>query len=329
MDKSGNRYSATPPYQTSGSGWNEITVACIDGERVVLSSSDSTNAGTLGNNEAAPPLNPRSFVAPLNDPGDYWMEPAKLAAMRTDSAKRIVVTRGPWTIGGHTTDTIRVQVTRPQFYWDKVYDAKTGLCIHWATAIGGMGPINALTGSARGRSTLKHGDLVGTRDLMIPWAKDATPDSVSDMRSIEYQGSQISRGSKLILPYAITIDMTTTERGDGWIAMTTKSISEGAGTPIGIAEDKFASGRSQFGGMWIGTASIGLLLRGEVLDEDPITKVKISVTKEDEKSVTISAVNAAGEVDWQYDRKTGMLIGMKSYNTLSDQQTTLQMLSHK
>src|ERR1700679_1593426 len=62
MDKSGNRYSATPPYQTSGSGWNEITVACIDGERVVLSSSDSTNAGALGNNEAAPPLNPRSFV---------------------------------------------------------------------------------------------------------------------------------------------------------------------------------------------------------------------------------------------------------------------------
>jgi hypothetical protein len=329
IDKSGKPYAATPPYRTSGSGWNEITVACIDGDRVVLSPNSFTNAGELANNDETPP-NRRSFVAQLNDPGDYWMDPAELAAMRTDAAKRIVVMRGPWTTGGYTTDTIRVQVTKPQFYSDKVYDAKTGLCIHWAYSFGGMAPLNiAAVGSGRMNSTLKHGDLVGTRDLTIPWAKDAMPDWTSDVRSIEYQGSSVSRGSKLILPVTTTIDMTTAERGDGWIAMKTKSVSEGAGPEVGIGEDKFASGRSQFGGMWIGTASIGLLLRGYVLDYDPITKMKTSVTQADEKSVTISAINAAGESDWQYDTKTGMLIRTEFYDALSKQQMTMQMLSHK
>jgi len=331
MDKNGKRYSRSTQQGTSGSGWNEITVACIDGDRVVLSSSSFANAGALGNNQAVPQQTGRSFVAPVNDPGDYWMDPAKLAAMRTDTSRRILVTRGPWKIGDHTTDAVRVQVVKSDSYSDNVYDAKSGLCIHWAGSAVGAPPEHVGMGDfGQGNSLLTHGDLVATRDLAIPWAKDTTPDWVSGLRSIHYQGSSVSRGSLPTLPNTIIVDMVPTMHGQGWIGMTSTFHSQTQGTPATPAsKTQLATGRAQFGGMWIGVASGARLQRGQVLDDDPITKMKTSVTKADDQSVVISSINAAGKIDSQYDRHTGMLIGIGFYDVLSKQQISVRMQSHQ
>jgi len=330
IDKNGKRYSRTTQQGTSGSGWTEVTVACIDGDKVAISLNTFGNAGALGNNQPVPQMNGRSFVASVNDPGDYWMDPAKLATLRTNGANHVLVTRGPWKIGDHIMDTVRLQVVKADSYSDAVYDVKTGLCIHFGGSVRGAAPRHVGPGdSGLGDTTLTHGDLVGTRDLSIPWAKEATPDWVASLKSIHYSGSSISRGSLPTLPNTITIEMTPDMHGDGWIAMTTVFHSQIQGAPASQPNrSQLAAGRSQFGGMWIGVASAARLQRGQTLDADPVTKMKTSVTKSDDQSVTISSINAAGQVDSQYDRKTGMLIGMGFYDVLTKQQVTVRMRSH-
>jgi hypothetical protein len=77
------------------------------------------------------------------------------------------------------------------------------------------------------------------------------------------------------------------------------------------------------------TSKFDLPSRGQVLDDDPVTKMKTSVIKANDRSVTISSINTAGEVDSQYDRHTAMLIGMGFYNVLSKHQLSVEIMSHK
>jgi hypothetical protein len=49
------------------------------------------------------------------------------------------------------------------------------------------------------------------------------------------------------------------------------------------------------------------------------------VSRVDNSYVVIAASNAAGEIDNQYDKRTGMLIASSFYNVLSMQQRTLKL----
>ena len=85
LHSTGQRYTRHTQTGTSGSGWMQITVVCIDGDKVVLATSNFGDAGSLGRN-APVPQGGSSAVAALRDPGDYWMDPAKLSSLRTAPA---------------------------------------------------------------------------------------------------------------------------------------------------------------------------------------------------------------------------------------------------
>jgi hypothetical protein len=331
VDSNGRRYSRSTQQGTSGSGWNEITVACIDGQKAVLSIADFGDAGALGNNQPVPMQDGRSYVASVADPGDFWMDPGKLSTLHSAPAERVLVTHAPWTGGGRSIDAVRVQVVKEGNYSDHVFDAKTGLCLHFAGSVQGAAPRLVGPGDfGQGDTTLTHGDFVSTHDLSIPWALEAPPDWVQVVRALHYQGSWVSRGPLPTVPNTISIDMEPLTRGRGWIELASTVSSEMRGMPR-TAPDKsrLAAGRSQFGGLWAGPGALAKLQQGQVLDEDPVTKMKTYVARIDEHSVLISSVNAAGELDSEYDSHTGMLIGMGFFDVLNKRQYTLRLQSHQ
>ena len=67
------------------------------------------------------------------------------------------------------------------------------------------------------------------------------------------------------------------------------------------------------------------LQHGQILDEDPVTKMRTVVAKIDDRTVVISQRNAAGEIDSEYDRQTGMVTASSFFNVLSKQQWTLRL----
>jgi hypothetical protein len=163
LHSTGQRYSRSTQTGTSGSGWTQITVTCIEGDKVVLELSSYANAGSLGKNAPVPQGN-SSSVAALMDPGDYWMDPAKLASLHTAPAEHILVSRVAWKAGDNTVDGIRVQVVNGSTYSDHIYDAKTGLCVHVASSSQGAAPKLVGPGDfGRGEATITNSLPIGLR----------------------------------------------------------------------------------------------------------------------------------------------------------------------
>jgi hypothetical protein len=53
--------------------------------------------------------------------------------------------------------------------------------------------------------------------------------------------------------------------------------------------------------------------------------MQTSITKADNKSIVIASRNAAGEIDNEYDRSTGMLIATSFFDVLTKQQSILRL----
>ena len=323
----GRRLARTPQQGTSGSGWTQVTVTCIDGDRVAVVTNSFANAGALGNNQPVPQNMSESAIAPVADPGEYWMDPAKLATLHSVPAQRILVTRVAWRVSDRATDAIRVQVIKDGNYSEHVYDAKTGLCLHFASSARGPAPKYVGPGDmGKGDTTLTHGDFVRARDISVPWAHEAMPDWIGRIHALHYRGPVISRGP---LPSTNTVyfaDLQFVARGAGWAEAEVTLGTQTPGlprTPPGTG--KLVSGRNQFAGLWAGPQALAGLQRGQVLDEDPVTKMRTVVAKIDDRTVVISQRNAAGEVDSEYDRQTGMVTASSFFNVFSKQQWTLRL----
>ena len=325
--RTGRSLSRTPQHGTSGSGWKQVTVTAIDGGKVALSVSNFGNAGVLGNNQPVPQQAGGSAVLSAADPGDYWMDPAKLATLRTLPAGRLLVSHIPWNTRGRATSAIRVQVVKDGEYSDHVYDATTGLCLHYAGSDRGAAPKYVGPGDmGQGNTTLTHGDLVGARDLSIPWARETVPDWVSGIRALHYRGPIISRGPLPSGNSSTFIDLQLTARGRGWVQLASIAGILVPGAPnIPPTKAEMAFGRCQFGGLWAGPAALAALRMGQVLDQDPITRMQTVVARADENSIVISSRNAAGEISSEYDRHTGMLLASSFYDVLNKRQSTLRL----
>lgn len=325
--RTGRHLSRFEQHGTAGSGWNQVTIAGIDGGNVVVSVSAFNNAGALGRNQPVPTLEDRSAVAPAGNPGEYWMDPAKLASMHTNTAQRLLVTHVPWKTGDHTTDAIRVQIIKEDAYDEHVYDAKTGICLHMAGSVRGAPPKYVGPGDmGQGDTVLSHGDFVGARDISVPWAREAMPAWVSGVHALHYRGPIISHGP---LPSGNSFcfaDLEIIAHGRGWVKLVSTSGFQTQGAPrTPPSKAEFVFGRSQFEGLWAGPVALAALHKGQVLDEDPITRMQTLVARADDRSVVISSRNAAGEIDSEYDRQTGMRIGYSFYDVMSQRQLTLRL----
>ena len=321
----GRTYSRSMQLGTSGSGWTEISIAGIEGDKVILESTSYANAGALGRN--VPVLQGSTgALSDLTDPGDYWMDPAKLASL-VGSSPHVGVSRVQWQTAEKVVDAIRIQVLHGTSYSDHVYDAKTGLCLHVASSSPGPPPKLAGPGDmGQGDTTLTRNDFVGFRDVAVPWAKEPVPDWLASIHSLHFRGSTISRGALPTVPNVLVIDLQTLARGRTWLELQATASQQWQGAPSNPpTTSALAFARSQFDSLWISPHALTQLRQGQTLDEDPLTKMRTVVSKVEPNSVLITSSNAAAETENQYDLHTGMLIYSSFYTVLSQQQRTYRL----
>jgi len=223
-----------------------------------------------------------------------------------------------------------VQIIHGTSYSDHVYDAKTGLVIHEASSSQGAPPKLVGPGDfGRGDTTITRNEFVSMRDLSIPWAAEPVPDWVANVGELQYRGSMTSRGPLPTVPNVLALDLQPVTHGHGWIefSVTSSQRTQGApATPPGKTD--LAFGRSEIGGLWIGPQALAQFHPGQVLDEDPVTKMHTVVSRVDNSSVVISSANAAGQIENQYDKRTGMLIASSFYDVLTMQQRMYKLQNH-
>ena len=313
---------------TDASGLSQVTVACIDGQHIVLVSQGYATATALGISAPVPLQNALSFVVSPNDAPDYWMLPGRLAAMRSDPGHGISVGAVQWKLADRVIDAIRVQNVSAAGYVDHVYDRKTGGCVHFATAARGNNVPKVLAPgeTAQGDLTLTQGDYVAMRDLNVPWAKEPTPPAAAAAKAFHYRGRLTMRNGLPTPPSLITLDLKVTDRGDGWLSLAATSQTQFQGLPPTPASTgQISCGRAQFAGLWAGPDALAQLRAGQVLDEDPLTKMRTVVAQVSDTSIVISHTSAGGEIANEYDKRSGLLTASSFINAIAKQQTLVRL----
>jgi hypothetical protein len=284
----------------AGGGIGQLTIVAIDGDKVIGVIQSFADLRTMGFPAPVMMQNVNGFAGTLEQYTDYWIAPSRLATIPNDPNQGSTVAHVSWKTPSGNVDCIQWTEQTPTSYENHVFDASTGLCYHFATR------------GAKGAAA--DGDFLGARDLNLPWANQPPPDWVQTVKVLHYRGSVQNQNAFVNIPTNVAVDMTVTDRGNGWLMFTdTSQVQVGNSQPI-PGQAIFASGTAQIGGVWIAPAALANLQQGQVIDQDPITQLKTIVSTADANSVVISQGSPGGERDYRYDKQTGVLTGMAFTN---------------
>jgi len=237
---------------------------------------------------------------------EYWVEPQRLRRIAEDLSKdkkdnEVSVTRGPYRRGGEIRQAIHIQL-KQRGLW--VYEESTGLLLHLsrsAVTPFGIMPVMRL-------------DFVRRRDRSLPWKMGRPPDWLFKLRRYVYRGEQIQRlpgTTGASVPLAIY--SVVQEKGENWIIYEQTTRTEGPfPTPIGPPVT-YVSGPTQVGGLWLPPLNLKDLRQGQVLDEDPDTRTRLSVvhvgpTDYGRNVVALAEEGLGQRLTMHYEIETGVLL---------------------
>jgi hypothetical protein len=311
--RTGKSYDKFINYGTSAPMIGQTRVLSIEGKTVALDSLTFTLEQNLG---FADPVLLAPAPPEVTDvlSNSFWKSPALLAGEATDASVGKLVTHITWPMDGKNVDALRVQITNDQLYQLEIYDLKTGLCLHVASAwISGRDADTHIT----------RVDLVRVGRLDIPWSGEPIPQAAIALDAMHFTG-QIKNGGAFarLAPQPVTIDFTTKDKGQRWIRFDTSATISG----LMAATPPFLYGPGEFGGLWIGPRAAAGLHEGQVLDDDPDTKMKTVVTKVTPRGIEITSSNQSCGRAYVYDLNSGLLTAWSEYDGPTQ---TSQMMQRK
>jgi hypothetical protein len=107
------------------------------------------------------------------------------------------------------------------------------------------------------------------------------------------------------MQFPARMDVTFGDRGENWCAYQTQSVMQIQGAPPQTSGVKGVCGPA--GLFWIDPASLANLKIGQVLDEDPVTHLRSTVTGRDANGIVITSQGPGVGGQAMYDLRTGML----------------------
>lgn len=323
--------SASTPYRNergelvapAGSGLTTIDIVSLLGNDVGINMRN-----LVGANSGQPYGPPTGGGAVLKAGwgGEYWVAPDVLQAtfaalqpgsgwqgaqgqMEQDGKQYQVMS---FTYGGGDRDLSESRL---------VYEVKTGILI---------------SASTRSRSTVKdpwhlttYTKFVSMRQVALPWNEGRPPSWLARIASYTFSGSQV-----LELPgvpptsLPLEIELVRTQIGANYVVLEARAPGAAA-APDGQTNTLTVSGPSMFGGIWIPPLALEELRPGQVIDEDPNTRERITVQAVGRapygRNVVTFLIEAQGYATWMdYEIGTGMLLVMTVKDRLQNTSTQLR-----
>jgi hypothetical protein len=310
---------------TSASGWSQSTIAAVEGDKAIVSVSLFADARSMGLADPVPQLNGLSYELTRGGgaPGDSWIDPQRLAVLHNDPAKGIVVLPVSWKIGEKVHDALRILTETPSNFMENVYDRQSGLSLHFFQSTQARPPNLSGPLAADAKNWYVYwGDFVSMREASIPWAAEPMPNAARDLKSLEYTGAITFPGMPLGRPQPYRLEIAAAEHGNGWLKAQVSLLQTGMAAP---AKGPMYYGNAQFAGVWAGPEALKKLRVGDVLDEDPITRMKTVISAARPDAVTITRSNASAELVYEYDPRSGLLIASSFYDAISKQRWAMQL----
>jgi len=318
----------------SASGVTQINVTCIDKGQALLISHAFADMQLMGFPDPLALGQPTTFYVPLDGQVDLWWTPAKLAAIKPfDAVTKAVAQNVQWPVGGRQVDAIRVTSADENHWMDHVYDRNSGMCLHAAESITGAAPeLKYLApGDTRaGDTLLSVVDFMSQRNQHTPWATEPMPQWCGQFKVLHYSGSSARPNSPFGgAPAQLGLDVSYRMSGANWLAVDTSGWMMIRGQPSPPQKGVILCGHNQYDSFFAGPAALAKLQQNQVLDDDPITRVKTEVTGADGQTVTITSSSAGIMVSHTFDVQTGKLRSSSTTDRLSKIVTTFQLQSEE
>jgi hypothetical protein len=314
----GKNYDMQINQSMDAGGLNQNTVIAIDGDKIVLKWTKFMASATGDPERNSPDAGgePRYIAdAAKNVLGE---SPDLLAKEVSDPSAGKIVSHVQWPAAGHLVDAIRIDKLSQHEWLSVVFDAKTGIGLHLA---------DVSSGGDSGTQFMSS-DILECRDLQVPWINEGMPESVRNLKSMRLSGQVASHRAFAGRPVGYAIDYTMDQCTDNWAQVDVVGSALGAyGQPIPGKPETRYYGPGELDGLWIGPDAAAKLAQGQVLDEDPYTKIKTVVTFATDQQIAITQSNSQTTSVKIYDRATGLLTGSDWYDALTESQTTLRRLS--
>jgi hypothetical protein len=212
----------------------------------------------------------------------------------------------PFKVAGQTYDGVWISMHQPKFAALTIYDHKTGLLLQRQVTSQGAPPKEYLAGepSPTGDVFNLGVTLMSVRDINIPWANEAMPDWLLNTKALHYRTGYTNTGMQgpPVWVYG-KIDTIIQGHGNGWLKLSTTQ-SVGPNAPLQPTLSAWAP--DLLGSLWVGPVALSKLQQGQVLDEDPITQMRVVVTDVNNQTITITESNGICSRAATYDKQSGL-----------------------
>jgi hypothetical protein len=169
-------------------------------------------------------------------------------------------------------------------------------------------------------------DLLSVRDQHTPWATEPMPAWCSQFKVLHYRGtSGVANSPWGGAPAQLGLDVSYRKSGEGWLAVDTNGWIMIRGQPSPPQKGIILCGRDQYDSFFAGPAALAKLQQNQVLDDDPITKVRTEVTQADGRSLTITSSSRGIMISHTFDVQTGKLLSSSKTDRQTKIVTTFQL----
>jgi len=323
----GRKFSEKENAGAAGAGYTQLTIASINNGQAVV---DARTFLINPENQAVTNITSSGFVVPANQGGEYWGDPRAMAQLQPgNQGNGLRVFKGPYTLGQKQYNVVRLTTRTQSGYSQYTYDLDTGIMISMGTSA--IGQTQMLPGVAGGDSTVGGANtsitqafFVGMRKVNLPWIGQRGTADVTNLRQLEYTGtynSAVANAGEVNWGFGLRWDINKIDEWSASMRQSTAIDYKNGAQPQPDVSDRTGS----LATLWIDPQILGRLQQGQVIDDDPYTKKKLSVAGNQNGSLAISEQGPTETTIAFYDQRSGMLSAYQMQTQLGLGRTTISL----
>lgn len=258
-------------------------------------------------------------IGNVSELGEYWVSPARLAALQPSRQGGRTITRGTRQFGNQVLNVVSIADVIGNSYHSLTYDLASGLLLFSGTIqSANTGASFRLEGGGSldlgGTAYQSHKRFAGVRALNVPWANQPPPSWAAPGRASFYRGENrveyfqaSSLGPLPGQPVAVTYAFDQVV-GNAVLGREINESSVGQGLPTQGSTTNRAFGSGVLGGLWLPPQVIGQLQPQQVIDQDPFTRQTTFFGGVTNGLALMVMQGPADSLEQYYDVNSGLLL---------------------
>ena len=316
IERDGQRYRIEATRGGGGIGVQQLDVVVASGGLLVADARGFLDAAAGGGQFMASGVD--VVIGDAQGLGEYWIAPARLAAMQPGFDGTTRLTRGVRRFGNADLEVVSIASTRAGGYTSHTYDLASGVLLFGGTVDAQPGAritddSGRLLDDLRGSVGYTHLAFLDVRRLEVPWLGAPMPSWITPGTTVVYEGTRRAEfaqpsglpplpGDGIRIAYAFERPL-----GDAVVATSIVDASNPAGVPMPPTTSRRVFTSNGFDGLWIPAEALARLTAGTLLDRDPFTRQDV-VYGGLSGEYHVVFVQTPGEyAELYYDRGSGFL----------------------